>query len=74
MLTVLSWNMNQRAGAWQHLRSLVSQFEVSIALLQEARRPTHLPDSWSAYPPTDDALRWQIGVCQGDWGHRELGI
>ena len=44
MLTVLSWNMNQRATAWQHLPALVKEPGASIALLQEARRPEHLPD------------------------------
>jgi hypothetical protein len=37
MLTVASWNMNQRLVAWRRLRDLTRESGASIVLLQEAR-------------------------------------
>ena len=62
MLTVVSWNMNQRPQAWQRLRDLTRKSGASIALLQEARRPGKVEDDGRIYPPVDDTKRWRIAV------------
>jgi endonuclease/exonuclease/phosphatase family metal-dependent hydrolase len=62
MLTVVSWNMNQRLQAWQRLRDLTRKSGASIALLQEARRPGTVEDDWRIHPPVDDTQRWRIAV------------
>jgi hypothetical protein len=62
MLTVLSWNMNQRYEAWQHMRTLVELHGAAVALLQEARRPERLPEGWRSHPSVDDDERWRIAV------------
>jgi hypothetical protein len=62
MLTVVSWNMNQRLQAWQRLRDLTRKSGASIALLQEAKRPGNVEDDWRIYPPADDTERWRIAV------------
>ena len=62
MLTVVSWNMNQRVDAWEHLRSLVVQHDAAAALVQEAKRPEGLPKGWRTHPPVDDDQRWRIAV------------
>ncbi|MGF0117443.1 endonuclease/exonuclease/phosphatase family protein [Promicromonospora sp. Marseille-Q5078] len=63
MFTVMSWNMNQRESAWDRLAEVASRNNVSVALLQEARRPERsLPAGWNVHPPADDGARWRIAV------------
>lgn len=62
MLTVASWNMNQRLQAWQRLRDLTRESGASIALMQEARRPANVEDDWRIYPPVGDTERWRTAV------------
>lgn len=65
MLTFVSWNMNNRAGAWSHLQNLAAENQVAAALVQEAKNPRILPDGWESNPPASEAdpdERWRIGV------------
>ncbi|WP_100422554.1 endonuclease/exonuclease/phosphatase family protein [Sediminihabitans luteus] len=62
MLTIASWNMNQRDSAWSRLDVLAEQHDVSVALLQEARRPADARGGWQLHPPVEDAGRWRIAV------------
>jgi len=39
LMRLLSWNINQRAEAWEALPALAAKLDVRAALLQEARRP-----------------------------------
>src|SRR5262245_3794149 len=60
----MSWNMNHRAAAWGRLGALVARHGVSVALLQEAKRPApaSLPPAWRTHPPADAEERWRIAV------------
>jgi RHS repeat-associated protein len=58
VLTIASWNMNQRDSAWSRLDALAEQHDVSVALLQEARRPVEARGGWQLHPPAVDARRW----------------
>ncbi len=63
VLTVMSWNMNQREPGWDRLGRLVSSNVVSVALLQEARRPEQsLTAGWNLHPPADEIDQWRIAV------------
>ena len=58
----MSWNMNQQESAWSHLEELAAQNDVSVALLQEARRPGSPPRGWRVHPPADLEELWRITV------------
>lgn len=62
MLTVASWNMHKGPASWERLESLMSVGGVSVALVQEARRPRALPDGWQTKPPASEPDRWRIAV------------
>ncbi|MEL7974347.1 hypothetical protein AAG589_00665 [Isoptericola sp. F-RaC21] len=54
--------MNQRDSAWPRLNALAAEQDVSVALLQEARRPTSALDGWQVHPPIGEQERWRITV------------
>ena len=62
MLTVASWNMHKGPASWENIRSLMTVHGVSVALVQEARRPTSLPDGWRTNPPAEERDGWRIAV------------
>lgn len=60
-LRVLSWNMHQTATSWQYLQDLAVRYQVDIALVQEARRPSVAP-AMRCEPSFTDVERWCVPI------------
>jgi hypothetical protein len=57
-LSVVTWNMNQRPGSWEHLARLRDKYGVQVALVQEAVPPVMA--GWLVHPAAETPDAWRV--------------
>jgi hypothetical protein len=66
-MKLICWNMNGKQNNWSILADLMSEYQVKVALLQEAKEPPQgLPCDLHIFTdPSQPDIHWQIPIPQG---------